>query len=294
MSAEATGNHYLNVLQRDCDFLWARKDQIMAQVSGLQYLQNSLRYFYEQNLINLGPIEPRIGLKLLNSAFESLEIYQKNTDQSRMGRLRQVIGSTLLPMSGIAPAAAAAEGRLWGEVPDNCDSAEEYFSNAVDRIRGNGYAMHPQWLRVYHDESGQLLALRKSWDVTSSLTLQPVSLGEVVLPPGTIVKISSRSKYMPQTGRAKINHQAGQIDVSTCLVEGALPLFPARISPWAYESPLDRSLFAVNTQVFREDVKPDINPARKSLAENYSLDDFREAAQTIMHLCTGAAVPVPA
>lgn len=168
-----------------------------------------------------------------------------------------------------------------------CVSAEPNFSRLLGFIANPDLEIADTFRRedhtatVYLDKGNKPIALQKSIEIGSALSLTRVTLGGVLLPAGTILNIGSSDEDSVDSSLVA----GGEINGFSCeirYIEG-MGITPLRASPWAYEnSSLDRSLFACGTGI---DGKPKINEIAKQYAVARQLDDFRTGAGRVMEAC---------
>lgn len=215
-------------------------------------------------------IYPRQGLRLFAAAFTELFFAKGQKPQ-----LATFITEDLMPICGLAPPTNEIQTVIGGERRDPCKDAETYFVECLSQINGQSEGRQTR-ISVYHTPEGTPLAIRKSYEQSTALTLQPAEL----IPAGTIASISY-NKRAKTTGKTTLSRDY-YCSLATYQVDGELELAPLRISPWAYDDPIDRALFAVTDN---GQGKPHYSERRAELITGHNLDDFRQAADQVMQLC---------
>lgn len=178
-----------------------------------------------------GPPTP--SLALIRTAFSWLGSEQASSVRQEVVTF---LGETLLPLARVPYEEAVAIGELSlrSYKSSTCLRAERYFLESARQWQTGNYDGQPT-LRVYYDSDYQAIAFGKSYYAPSALLLRPVA----PLPTGTIVNIDD--ERLAQTGE----RQYRKWGVVTYQVGSEIALEPGRLSAWAYDDELDRSLFAV-------------------------------------------------
>lgn len=200
--------------------------------------------------------------------------------------------TTALPMVRVESDAPVFSLDYRGTNVGSCGEAEYKFCSALEQIRGlrvSGADFHDR-ISVYYDPETQVpLLLRKQKDESSAITLQPITVGQAYLPPGTYVGIVSRHQndgpLVAQTNQDKAMIQAYELQTD-------LMVDPLRLSPWAYSTSQDQALFAVNAEydAYSGELNyVNYNAARGRMITDVSLGDFQEAATEVMKMCGVAA-----
>lgn len=215
---------------------------------------------------------PRPGLILLNGLLPTLA--------NLTGEQQAVVEQTLLPLVGLGSDLVPEHSAKFGSVANVfCSEAEPWFADAIEQVRDPKQAFH-DWISVYHtasEESPTPLLLSKSDEEASAITLVPIQIGKITLPAGTIVGVDESYQ------RSEAKSDATGV-FSSYTVDSDTPLFiePGRISPWAYSNIHDRELFGVAS---RAGIVSGYWADRTRICAEYCLDDFRQAADTVMQFC---------
>jgi hypothetical protein len=230
---------------------------------------------------------PRIGLDILSRVYSSIDTLseraERGSTKTAPRRLREAAdlnNTVLLPMLGITVSPAdVVKARISSEASINaCSDAESYFGKAVlQAYCDQGYGQTR--ISVYHTPEGRPLAFRKKQEESSALTLVPMmTIAGTIIPPGAIVGIDAlMTSPTKMTGFHKRDHDA----LSTYAVGGSFAISPARLSASAFDSQLDKALFAVSGSL----ENPSVNPILLRSTEQNSIASFTNAALHIMELC---------
>jgi hypothetical protein len=172
--------------------------------------------------------------------------------------------------------------------PHHCTGAETFFAAVVRQTAGQSVESVYKQRRavVYTSPAGEPIALQKSYEAKTIVTLEPIAVNELVFPAGTIMGVDSMTlthegEYIPVADEA--------LQVRTLRTEDVpFKLTPTRLSAWAYSDPLDRALFAAYAYSAYDDGEREFryNRRRGDLLTALSIDDFRETAHQIMELCS--------
>jgi hypothetical protein len=192
-----------------------------------------------------------------------------------------------------SPAQNTAAVELLGEDLRSCSQAEDFFVLAVKQIGSNGRADDHDRISVYHNADGTPIALRKTKIESTALLLEPaVSPQLVPIPAGTVVHVGPNASYvktgefdyLDRRNRPKTRYQTFEVGGE----DTGLEVAPLRLSPWAYEDPLDRAVFAISRYNTGAEVQYDSDRAK--LAQGFSIDDFRLAARSVMDIAYGVGI----
>lgn len=158
----------------------------------------------------------------------------------------------------------------------------DYRSNAPDTTQERTLAT-----LFYVDEDDPTPAiLKKHYNNNTGLTLVPLRCDDTLIPAGTIVT-------PPPVRKHKISGVAGNraARLNALPLEEGAPIRPFRLSPWAFDKPEDRAMFA--HQLVR--MPANLNPVKKEEAfadtlkmhnlVTQSLEDFQQAARQALNLC---------
>jgi hypothetical protein len=211
------------------------------------------------------------------NAYRGSIAYTNTGDQAKV-QLSNFIGNFILPMSGVSSTTHPIQGTLAGKDVAMCWDAEEYFNDCLTQINTGRYRLQTR-ISVYHDRQGTPLALRKHEATSSAITLVPVSIEGILVPPGSITGVGAHMNKV-MTG---VVQRDDAPTYATYLVNNPFAIRPQRLSPWAYDDPLDRSLYALEDGPKNGD--PEYKRARGRFIEGRTLDDFRQAADKVMSMC---------
>jgi hypothetical protein len=260
-------------------------DDLLEQASGL------ITTSYTLDQIKIGRYDrpskmwPRLSQVVFNRVFE--DTLQSNNVPSE--RALALVSDFVIPLAGARIGGTPQQGTLSRERVSGCPQAEPRFRDCLRQITAGEPASPAQpSISIYHNAEGLPVVLQKSVN-NSALTLEPLRLtdsepqaaysarGEVQAPAGTIGRVGVVTS-LELTGQTTVADTA----YSTYLIDGQLSFWPHRLSAWAYDDSLDRSIFALhayNGQDFHYD------SARAQVVEDHSLSDFRKAAGQVMALC---------
>lgn len=216
--------------------------------------------------------EPRPSHWLINLALceESRE-----ADGSQRGRdITEVTEALLYPMGGIDRSTETIPGKTEAMDQAVCEEAEKFFSDAAQQVL-TGSNQYQARLSVYHTKAGEPLAFRKVFDSSTALLLRDVTLDKGFIPAGTIVGVPT----IPKTGQTIRDDRILQ----AYEVDKQFTISPFRLSAWAYDSALDRALFAIGKEPGKRPLIFD--PGRANRLAHYKMTDFIAASQRIIQLC---------
>jgi len=188
------------------------------------------------------------------------------------------VQDNLFPLVGLEeapePLPVATAGSRSGV---GCDDSEDYFYDSASQLARDHYVGHRR-ISVYRDEEGRPLLYRKSHVESTALSLVPLSLHDMYVPPGSIVSVGSDTE-VALTARHPCKYY--DVEVYTLGGGGRLPVNPLRLSAWAFSDPLDRALFACegNPQPYEYDV------AKGEMLQAVTLANFMAASLRIIELC---------
>ncbi len=189
----------------------------------------------------------------------------------------------VMELAGISTTPTAHKGRLSGQHNGACSEAEGYFDQTLEQLF-EGEPMEQYLVSAFHDSSGNPIALRKERRSMISLSLVPLTADGIFVPAGSLITIDP-TVHTEKSGSTKALMSYGRdygYRYTTYEVEDELAFMPNRVSPWAYEDEMDRSLFGFQTDVI-EDLGH--NPERAWAAQTRTLEDFKQAAFRVMELC---------
>jgi hypothetical protein len=192
----------------------------------------------------------------------------------------------------------------WGyKAQGTCGFAEHTFAMAARQISAQvaGEPIEPQpgtqaILSVYHDADSTPILLRKSSEENTALTLRPIDLqseygGDLSLPAGMIVSVvetgAPSQVRQALTGQYAPEQQPGATFTSHELDPLAFGLCPQRLSPWAFASSDDASLFAIKhvNRLGGICTAPAFSQRRWDTYGDVSIADFRQGATSLLALC---------
>jgi hypothetical protein len=213
---------------------------------------------------------PRASLSLMASIFCALtsDTIAMTKQSVKLSRAQNM----LLTMAGLPLREEPIRLKQTTVSVFTCQAAEDRFLETLDQVRGLRFAsraLQPE-IRVYHDANNKPLALQKQLTEQSALTLQPTETKGVILPPGTIIAIQGGK----QTGQVVEDDYL----LRTFEVSPGFGINPRRISAWAYDAPLDRSVFGVGGWC-------KVAAERGNQVAQVGLEDYVIAAQDIMERC---------
>ncbi len=224
------------------------------------------------------------------------DINDKPTDSKRSS---QLLGNLILP--GLKTTASntviVATQSTNDDTSIACVQTEAKFVGALKQVNSRSYQLQNR-VSVTVDETGAPVLFRKGNAESTALTLCNLEVGGCIFPPGTIVDIRDNNENNPtHTMRNKLNGYKERLDVHALPDE--FTAAPVRLSPWAFDDPLDRAIFGMSGGIIKEDSGLQISKdssfeaSRAEIAQVYNIGDFRDAANQVLLLC-GADVPVAA
>jgi hypothetical protein len=285
MRAQQVVDHWREAQEAETAFVIETGDELQEKAASLRYTIAHLSGVIATKQPDYDFfIRPRLSLLLLSNAYEdAYRSFLGGTEHAQVVRSQAstLAGDILLPMSGVASMATPVEGTLAGRSVGACSDAEGYYHDCLSQINTGRYRWQ-QKVSVYHDRQGRPLALRKGSASSSAITLVPLSLSGIAVPPGTIGAIGPDMHNLP-TGTAQ-QRQHSAIYGTYMIDEGGLGMHPERLSPWAYDDPLDRAVFALDYTGEDEKLASYIREHGR-IVEGRTLDDFQEAAHKVMAMC---------
>lgn len=287
---------YLERAKTELDLL-RKQGKAFANQPGLMPSTGSTLRKFAGNFVSRVDLDSRAPSPLLRlGRLLQFDINDKPTDSSRASNL---LGNFVLP--GLKT--IASEGVIVASQSTSIDTSiaciqtEARFVGALKQINTRSYQLQNR-VSVTVDETGTPVLFRKGNAESTALTLCNLEVGECVFPPGTIVDIRDNNENNPtHTRRNKLNGHRERLDVHALPDE--FTAAPVRLSPWAFDDPLDRAIFGMSGGIDRQGSDLQIprsssfEASRAEIAQAYSIDDFRDAANQVLLLC-GADVPVAA
>lgn len=218
---------------------------------------------------------PRPSLLLAERNMQALTSRRDREDANR------VLNNFLWKICGIDEQEPVMQANLQSHVVELCSNAESFFVDVLRQL-ADGKAKGQYRVTVYHDDQGPVL-LRKSYEAKSALSLEPLKLAKTTIPAGVICAVDSVVGNV-ESGECNV----GNLEYRTIRLKNPPLIAPKRLTPWAYEDPITRASFGfwhhdmgggLGELVVQSD------PERMQLAADHSIDDFRNAASTIMTMC---------
>lgn len=266
--------HHSSVTKQEHEFFMGHYQDKLSPVKGLNHVLSELKYYQRTGTRSALYISPRPSLAFFHMVFAGIEDDEASAEVADSGL--ELLGSLLLPQAGLAkPEQQPMPGNLVKSSANSCKGAEAYFIDTVNQIKSGEYAGQDR-VSVYHDESGRPLALRKSHEASTALTLVPIQLGAAVIPAGIIADVGHDANTK-STGM--VNYDDYMLE--TFDVGKVISIAPLRVSPWAYANAPDRTLFGVSGMP----ATLTYDGVRGEQAAGGQLANFEQAAQTIMTLC---------
>lgn len=235
-------------------------------------------------------IVPLASHAIIRESWLDLEHALRTRSVEKITQLRRLMNGLLLPMAGIELSHEPIPVNHSNDLRrGDCSYAETAFFEAVKQVRTHRLASQSE-IDIYHTALGKPLLFQKNRDNSTALALQTFDLEGMVIPAGMIVCMPY-DQNISISRRRRINEGWQAFNINSHMVEAEqLVIDPLRLSPWAYEDPLDRALFALDG--YDNDLY--CSPERAHKVTKYDIDDFREAASRIIELCTGQQVLVTA
>ncbi len=262
--------HYRKAFKSDVEALrlaFANDDEVQsaqkkAEVIDKLRIELANRKFTTHSVL----VAPKPSQFLIRHAFSDPEFH---TDAD----IQTFVTNVLYPIAGIDVDRPSFSANVVDAAKKSaCYQAERFFHYTLEQILTDKRPTQPR-IGVYHSPDAQPLALRKTHDISTALSLEPFVVGQANIPPGTIIGIADYNAE--ETGHFNID----SVQYSTYLVDRALDLAPRRLTPWAYDDELDRMHFAAFNQ------KDGFDAARGEIVRSHTIDDFRLAAGQVMNLC---------
>lgn len=281
-------SHYRDVVAKEQDFVqrdWQRLETEYGR--GMPAAFYSLKTMTRRSGPSIATdfLEPRPSHRLFSIAYEQIP----PRAVPRQSRYLKFISRVVLPMGELTqPSAALVLAQLKEERGVDCVKAEGYFRDVLTQIH-TGRNAGQEFVNVIHDQKGRPLILQKAVEGRTGLTLVPMTFTKPVeqdgidvlsmqVPAGTIVDVSTGGSVwdVRRSGNDTFDYETTLIDTPT--------IRPARLSPWAYDDPLDRLAFALKIE--HQTGEPiGYDRERAAMLEHRSLADFQAAAVRVMDLC---------
>lgn len=269
ITAEAALEHRHAIAEQDRIFMAKHQAELSVLRKSNRKSGLAANNEIDDNLNFPEPLNPRAGIFLLNRAFMGL--YYDTLEQEG----QELVDTFLLNLSGIPipERNRAISATSSSTVGNKCIDAEWYFNNARQHTN-RGSLGYQNWVNVYHTDDGKPLVYQKSVEAKTGLTLEPLEVNGIIVPPGFIVGLGNHTKisgkYELVSGRSM-----NTIAVSD---DDPIRVTPLRASAWVYEEEIDRSIFALEKNgAYRGGTMTAICDS--------NVDDFRKGAHNIMELC---------
>lgn len=295
MRKSAVIKHHAKRRDEDTARLAERVEQI--QVHGDE--RNTLLYWQALRQGSFSSVSPLPSIflmqKLLGRLYTPEDFSQPDTDvtiamkQRRRRNIGEFITQHILPIAGIAQEEPSLSTRLVSGNGGTCTRVESTFGQLLAQVKGKK-SYHPK-VSVYFDPATQKpIIIRKTYDNTSGLALAPISADGVYIPQGTVVGFPYRYDAGHETADGQFelvgkSQQGGAAYASYALGPDA-GIEPMRLTAWAFDDPLDRTLFAVRAEASVNggyDIK-EYDRQRANMLQKTSLADFQQAAARIMEM----------
>lgn len=192
-----------------------------------------------------------------------------------------VLHDAVLPATGLpipSDGVRCKGGRL---LLRSCLDAEHLFSKAVTQARYH-LVGEQDTITIHHTKDRKPVLFQKSAEQDTALSLVPIMINKRVFPSGVIFAVQP----VPDAGTETGTHHLSNIDFATREIDD-VRLTPIRISPWAFDDELDRSLFGVDASHQRN-----FNGRRARMVRERTLGDFQSSARHIMELCRPPSEPI--
>jgi hypothetical protein len=190
--------------------------------------------------------------------------------------------SELGQMAGIVQDDNPLRSRFLSIGMGGCPSAEDFFVDTASQILADEDRNQAS-IQVFHDKEGSPVFLKKHFDEPNALSLKPLSIEGLYMPPGSLVAVDPRhSKRATGKQSVTLNPQE-TYQYSTHVISEPMSIAPLRITPWAYEAEIDRVLFACRINPSTDIAEYDQSRAER--IETYRLEDFERAAKSVLSVC---------
>jgi hypothetical protein len=156
-----------------------------------------------------------------------------------------------------------------------CPSAEWRFRSMLDNVAGSTDKVH-EIIKVFHTDIGEPVFIEKERGANTAMSLLSVRVSGICVPKGSIVELHASEESLDSAASVMI----GDTNFVSVLL-GEVSVAPSRVSPWAYEEPLDRGLFACEEQ---SNGTIEVDSERLRMLAVTDLEDFRQAARSVIAL----------
>jgi hypothetical protein len=279
-----------DVWSRDTEQISTKKSQLLdiASNEGFDGIRDDL-YDVSESAENNHAIyymsRPRPILKLLGYAISDLvkvavtEQLQTSVPSSVYTSMGIVINQILLPMLSLEiDPDKPVQGQITDIDVNTCSDAEQFFADTVKQVN-SGRWYHQKKITTYTDSYGEAVALRKSNESSSAVTLKSTNFKGIVFPPGMIVGVNNNMN----NPKYQIGEKQRANDILEAYeINGPLVSIPRRLSAYAFFNPLDRALFAAWGTIKNPRVE---SSDRVRLLERYTLQRITNAADRVVNIC---------
>ena len=225
---------------------------------------------------------------------EALSVDNQYDAQTRKRSMsaQNLLQDSIYGLAHIQTETAAIQGELGKQRHLGCSDAEGRFVSTLRRVEDEEerlLAGPDTEIIVYHDDTETPILLQKATGEKTSITLQGIGFGDFVLPPGTIVTLDRGAKV----GDTGIKYRRSDILVTREL-QKTQKILPVRLSPWAFNDPMDRAIFGTSGMAEIGNPRPeeltsaDCYMTRAKLCAEHRIDDFRACAQKVLEICSVA------
>jgi len=180
-----------------------------------------------------------------------------------------------MPLCGVEIETHAIDAIMGSNDDEACSLAEQLFDESRLQLTDKRYLGQSK-VSIYHDENHLPIFIRKSSENTTALSLQPIRVGALVLPSGTIVA-SDNSMEIPNNLTGTVHCE--RFEIPSYELPMTMSVSPLRLSAWAYRSRIDRQKFAVDVHSTRQGY----NIQKLFMLGNVTLEDFRDAAENTLN-----------
>ncbi len=217
---------------------------------------------------------------LLQLTSEFLTIVSMDTTPSSdKEAYAHVLRDFILPLTRARIEKPRAEADFGGTYNNSCPVAERSFADLVAQVknpRQKDLTYRNDKVSTYLSNTGVPMLLRKTVDVSTALSLVDIEMPGLVLPAGTIVNIDHE-------GTSQIAERVKYGATYKTFEFGGTPkIRPLRLSPWAFDDPMDMTLFA--DRAIKNPTVPDFEDTGKLV--HLGIKDFRQAALRVMEFCS--------
>lgn len=214
---------------------------------------------------------PRISDGLVAGIFRKANLRPESSS-----RYAKLLAKFILPLCTFEPENSARSCKIGTKQFVFCPDAEGHFVDVVEQVDTRSYCGQPR-ISVYHDETGTPVVLRKSFEESSALLLQDVCAEDLRIPRGTFVGLADETQAT-LSGQKTMTDDDSTWELESYCIENEFAIAPGRLSPWAYNSALEREMFAIqryaNFTLF--------DSVRADQCSRHSLSSFRRVSIKIL------------